>query len=186
MSRFGPFASVFESGEYLTLLHMSSDAQIAIDRIEQIIGTYDAIPWIRILFEKANWRPHLVGAMALLLDGGRASGIDALWRAIDRGSWVNPQLVVAAYFRDPNFSIAALTRITTRPRRFNSKTLSSLLQIAAEFPSLSALIKEVQEGRDGRDQAAATASHWKKEVITEFARRGRFLVPLTMEERTAS
>jgi hypothetical protein len=99
---------------------MRPGCHIVIDRVEESIeecgvdGGGELAVWIGRLFAELNWRPHLVGAIALLLGAGRAAEIGALWRAIDRGSWVGPLLVVTADFRDPEFPSAARTRIAGR------------------------------------------------------------------------
>jgi hypothetical protein len=209
LSKFGPFASAFEKGDlavggYLTLLNMSPDCQVAMDRVEHAIresrdvgdGDVDLATWIRRLFDEVNWRPHLVGAIALLLGGGGLSEIGALWRAIDRGSWVGPQLVVTACFRDPDFPSAARARIAARcpllegawgnppPRQFIAKTLSSLLHVATGFPSLAGWVENVRQEadvvellREDRDHGGGIASDWMDAVMQEFNRRGRWLVP---------
>ncbi len=188
---------------------MSPDAQIVIDRVEQAIsdgrdgpyGEARPAPWIRILFEEIDWRPHLVGAIALLLGAGRTSEVDALWRAIDRGSWVGPQLVVTAYFRDPNFPSAARTPIAARcpllegawgnppPRQFSAKTLSSLLQVAAGIPALAGWVERVRQEpdvvellREDRDDGGGIASGWMVRVIEEFDKRGCRLTPAATQD----
>jgi hypothetical protein len=170
MSKFGPFSSAFGSYPgYLAFLRMSTDCQVVIDRVEDSIGNARGIEegraglavWMARLFEEVNWRPHLVGAIALLLGAGRAAEIGALWRAIDRGSWVGPQLVVTAYFRDPEFASAARTRIAGRcpllegeypfgwgepqPRHFSAKTLSSLLAVTSRIPPLTGWIEAARQ-----------------------------------------
>ncbi len=47
-------------------------AQVVIDRIETALGAGDPRPWVVNLFEEDNWRPHLVAAIALLLDDKRS------------------------------------------------------------------------------------------------------------------
>src|SRR5436190_18435423 len=72
--KFGPFARVFEKGElevpgHLELLGLnSSGAQIVIDRIVVAMKIGDTQRWLTALLHDVNWRPHLVGAIALLLD----------------------------------------------------------------------------------------------------------------------
>lgn len=58
-----------------------------------------------------NWRPHLVAAVSLLLAEPTPARRDLLWQAIDRYSWVSPQLVATASLIDPEFEEQARQRI---------------------------------------------------------------------------
>lgn len=58
-----------------------------------------------------SWRPHLVAAVSLLLAEPTPARRDLLWQAIDRYSWVSPQLVAAASLIDPEFAVQARKRI---------------------------------------------------------------------------
>jgi hypothetical protein len=66
------------------------------------------------LLEQTDWRPHLVAAVALSVLDYDSKSIRKLWAAIDAGSWVTPQLAVAAFLKDPGFSEAARVRIEAR------------------------------------------------------------------------
>jgi hypothetical protein len=102
LTEFGPFAIAFDRGElkvpgYLELLGLNdNDSQVVIDRIERASATGDPRPWVDALLNDANWRPHLVAAIAFLLDDRDTLDRHLLWKAIDSGSWVTPQLVVTA------------------------------------------------------------------------------------------
>jgi hypothetical protein len=119
LSKFGPFARVFETGEFevpghLELLHLRNEgAQVVISRIEHAVSVGDPARWIRALLEGPNWRPHLVAAVAMLVVDGAPCCVDGLWGAVDTGSWVTPQLVVAAFLLDDRIAsdwFAQLTR----------------------------------------------------------------------------
>lgn len=116
----GAFASLFQKGEldvpaYLTLLNLGPGADVAVARIETAL-THETAPADRLaLFEPINWRPHLVAGVAILVDVAhgvpvREEDLRALWYAIDRGSWVSPQLLVVAFFGDPDFGSALRER----------------------------------------------------------------------------
>jgi hypothetical protein len=109
LEKFGPFASAFEKGQlavpgHLALLSLRGpESDVVIDRIQTAMRSEDPRRWVDALFDDPNWRAHLVGAIALLLDAGSRLSTAPLWHAIDAGSWVTPQLVVTAYFTDPSF-----------------------------------------------------------------------------------
>jgi len=66
------------------------------------------------LLDEPNWRFHIVAAVALSVLRYDEPTFIKLWTAFDSGSWVTPQLAVAAYLRDPSFSDNAKTRIESR------------------------------------------------------------------------
>lgn len=186
LPQFGPFAAVFEKGElavpgHLELLHLHQPgAQIVIDRVERALSTGDPARWVAALFRDVNWRPHLVGAIALLLEQSGTLDRSLLWRAIDAGSWVTPQLVVTAVFVDPSFPERARVSVdeqcpgsvpagltpaerhgaTGRTRGPSAKMLASLLAASAAIPSLERWAADLQ--RDARVEQLR-----KKDVWTE-------------------
>lgn len=108
--QFGPFKSLFDGvytsySGYLPLLGLRpGDAtQSAIDRVEHALHAGESQLWLDAMLAERNWRPHLPAAVALLLDRSQTLSPVSLWSAIDRGSWVAPQLVVAALFSDAEF-----------------------------------------------------------------------------------
>jgi hypothetical protein len=162
---FGPFAAAFESTGlkvpgYLTLLNFGQDdALIVIDRIAEALRCNDSQKWVTALFDANNWRPHLVGAIAILLDQRTTLDVAPLWSAIDAGTWVTPQLVATAYFSDPAFASRALKRmnngcpvtvpagldplmrhVATGPAGTSGrsgKMAASILAVSSKFPSLA-------------------------------------------------
>jgi hypothetical protein len=61
------------------------------------------------LLNEPNWRGHLTAAVALVISEKAATKkvVEALWEALERGSWVSPQLAVCLSYIDPNFSLQA-------------------------------------------------------------------------------
>jgi hypothetical protein len=111
---FGTFEPIFgEGAPYLALLNLSSPDVPKV--VARVIHLAQAAPEpyqeIEILLDDRNWRPHLVGAVALASLPYNQSALAKLWRAVDAGSWVTPQLVAIAYLRDPNFKHEALSRL---------------------------------------------------------------------------
>jgi hypothetical protein len=182
--RFGPFARVFEKGElevpgHLELLGLhSSGAQIVIDRIVAAMKLGDTQRWLVALLHDVNWRPHLVGAITLLLDPTLDSSV--VWDPIDRGSWVIPQLVVTAAHVDPRFRERVRERVdaqcpvivpsglspverhsATGPERHvqrSGKMLASMLAMSVEFGDLAEWRVRVQQDERSKQLLAADAS----------------------------
>jgi hypothetical protein len=65
------------------------------------------------LLSEANWRCHLVASVALVISEYRTKPkvVEALWGALDAGSWVSPQIGVCLASIDPDFSLQAKVRI---------------------------------------------------------------------------
>ncbi|WP_437877288.1 hypothetical protein [Sorangium sp. So ce513] len=188
-TQFGPFEAVFEKGElavpgYLELLPLHQPgAQIVIDRVERALSAGDPARWVAALFRDVNWRPHLVGAIALLLDQSETLDSSLLWHAIDAGSWVTPQLVVTAVFVDPSFPERARVRVDAQcPVRVpagltpaerhsatgrdgllgrSGKMMASLLAASAAIPSLERWAADLQ--RDARVEQLFKDDVWKKD-----------------------
>jgi hypothetical protein len=113
--RHGVFSPVFSSGGYLALLHLDSpDAKSVVSSVVKC-GQASRTPHrdIARLLDESNWRPHIVAAVAVAALRYDPQSMQQLWVAFDSGSWVAPQLAVAAYLRDPNFCELAKRRILT-------------------------------------------------------------------------
>lgn len=65
------------------------------------------------LLSEADWRSHLIAGVALAISehGTKPKLVQALWSALDVGSWVSPQLAVCLECIDPDFSLQAKSRI---------------------------------------------------------------------------
>jgi hypothetical protein len=212
ISKFGPFAGAFEKGEltvpgHLELLNLHGPgADVVIDRIQLALLTEEPRRWVDALFDDPNWRAHLVGAIAILLDGGARLDTVAMWRALDSGSWVTPQLVVTAYFADPVFPEHLIERVKRRcevtvPSALSpverhsatgpggtvhrsAKLLVSLLSMGKRLPALSSFLQQASAEPDlaallekDIDNAAAITDSWCTQVITHFATRQHVLIP---------
>ena len=125
--RSGVFSSVFDSADgYLDLLHL--DSHRGLNAVSSVVKCCHASPNPHLeivrLLDDANWRPHIVAAVAVSALEYDHKSVASLWAAFDAGSWVTPQLAVAACLRDPNFSESARVRILARcpiePSRLSS------------------------------------------------------------------
>jgi len=112
---FGIYKPLFDgTGGYLTLLNLGehSKSKRAISLIMKCSASVSN-PYQDIcrLLRQNNWRPHLVGSVAIAVLPQNAQAIDQLWGAVDRDSWVAPQLVAVAFLRDPRFADHAGDRL---------------------------------------------------------------------------
>lgn len=111
---FGIFEEVFDDWRgYLPLLNLASnDPHEAVELVRKCCHKMsDPFPDICRLLGDKNWRPHLVAAVAMIISGYQKNAVDLLWRQIDLGSWVTPQLGVALFLVDANFSVQAHIRL---------------------------------------------------------------------------
>jgi hypothetical protein len=187
LEQFGPFAHAFTRNArsvpgHLELLGLQGRAaQVVIDRIERALARDGAFRFVDVLFDDPNWRPHLVGAVALILDDGDHTLVRALWRAIDAGSWVIPQLVVTALMIDRDFPARLVERVEAS---CSAKLLASLLSVGAAVQSLGSWIAGAREEprvvdllKQDVDNAPSIAEGWQKRLVEHFALRGRVLKP---------
>ena len=97
---------------YLTLLNLGSGSELAITILRRILGgDTDLTPQVVALLADFNWRPQLVGAVAVGLGAANEESRNALWRAFDSGSWVSPQLAAVAFLVDEDFEARSRLRI---------------------------------------------------------------------------
>jgi len=212
LPEFGPFAEVFARGQlavpgHLELLGLHQPgSQVVIDRIQRALAHGPSQGWIDALFGDPNWRPHLVGAIALILDNRETLEPAGLWRAVDAGSWVLPQLLVSAYFVDPDFPARCRDRLragapvappeglsaverhsATGPGSAldrSAKLLASLTSVGRRVPSLRDWIDiECSRPELSRlisqdvDNASQICDDWLEQVVDQFQLRGVRLVP---------
>jgi len=196
LDTFGPFACVFDRGElrvpgHLKLMNTTAPEEtlVVLRRIEGILQAGGYEDGLRSLLSDANWRPHLVGAVALLLMENPSPFVGGLWQAVRHGSWMSPQLVLVLSAVDPDFWTAcddraacwfdiqrpsgvmsAATAHSVRgPGNVSSragKELSALVAIAEEAPAGAAWLASVQG--DPRYEATLAADIDKAGQLVRF------------------
>jgi hypothetical protein len=103
--------------EYDPIFLLSCDepfGRTSIDEVSQaLLRSADPEGDIGALLREADWRCHLVAGVVLVVSELRTKPklVEALWGAVDAGSWVSPQLGVCLAIIDPDFSLRAKTRI---------------------------------------------------------------------------
>ncbi|MBS2033783.1 hypothetical protein JST97_02295 [bacterium] len=107
MSAFDP---IFESGDYLSLLHISPNCAGVVERIGEIARNCQNLESEFSSLLNDGWRPALVACVALFGQCSEAL-LEKLWAALDRGSWVAPQMAVTLSLLDPNFPEKARQRL---------------------------------------------------------------------------
>jgi hypothetical protein len=85
------------------------------------------------LLAETRWREQLVACAAIVLAGSDVELNAALWRALDGGSWVAPQLVATAFLVDPEFEPRAEERLLAVTRR-SPKAVASLVRAYHRLP----------------------------------------------------
>ena len=111
-----PFTSVFVPyPHHLALLSCDgAKANEAINALSKaLIESTDRDRDISALLHEADWRCHLVAAVALVISEPKPISklVEVLWTVFDAGSWVSPQLAVCLEYIDSNFSVQAKARI---------------------------------------------------------------------------
>lgn len=139
---------------------------------------------VALLTGSGNWRPHLVGAVAVLLGVNTEATRNALWVSFD-GSWVSPQLAVAAFLRDPAFETNARPRIeagcpATIPEycpkpgywdELSRQPLSALVFLCRQLPTATEWLDDALEderirelSNDEWDHGDRIAAEWQASI----------------------
>lgn len=116
--KYPAFQPMFERADdvpvplHLTLLNLGAGCEVSLAQVRRILEiSADLTPQIVALLDDANWRPQLVGAVAMHFGAANEKSRDALWRAFDSGSWVSPQLAAIAFLVDEDFEAQARRRM---------------------------------------------------------------------------
>ena len=106
---------------YLTATWMHSPCNLLLGFVEPkwsveivrrcVTKSKDAEAEVLALLASKMYRPHLVGACAVWLGVKTPKTLLALWEAVDRETWVSPQLLVMASLCDPDFMRRARERL---------------------------------------------------------------------------
>lgn len=140
------------------------------------------------------------------MDEARVLNCSAMWEAIDRGSWVTPQLVATAYLIDPDFRSHLVQRLENRcaisvpaglsPLQRHSATgpagavqrsaklQSALMSIGKRAPTLAPLLEPFSSDpefmkllKEDRDRSGEIAASWGDQVVAVFSERNLSLAP---------
>ena len=172
---FGIFEPVFASPHgYLALLGLGgSDADKAVALVRNCCANAsNPFPDICRLLDDTNWRPHLVAAVAVIVSGFNSEAVARLWKRVDCGSWVTPQITTALFLIDPEFESQARARLEAKcpvnlteglamtPAERHSatgpegtiersaKTGASLLQLVAMLSPMPDWVQEIRSSND--------------------------------------
>ena len=166
------------------------DAEDLVERITKALDARTAPHYVALLLLQPDWRLHLIAAVAHSLDERGKLGRDMLWRAIDAGSWVTPQLVATAALRDRQFEMNARARV--EPGRA-PKLVASLLGVCAASPTLEELepiwrrdAQIVELLKQDRNRADLIASSWRASAQSLLLRGGLHSVNAPEEVRRRS
>jgi hypothetical protein len=156
---------------YLRMLHLhTADGERAAAFIRDALvgsgaGAEDEL--LRML-EGANWRPQLVAAVAVIAGALTPKIEAAMWKVLDVGSWVSPQLVVALSMRAPSFLPEALRRLE---KPVDGKVAGALLAMAMRLAPTDPTVIARSGDAELRalisrslDDGAAFATAWLQQV----------------------
>jgi hypothetical protein len=158
-----PFAPMFERSRYLMLLHPlrsgAADPGV-VEALEVADAAASATATLAAdlcaLLADRNWRGHLVAAAVVVRTRCPDPAVRrALWDAIDRPSWVSPQLAVAANVVDPEFEREARARFATA----SPKTVAAL----------AALARAPIHAPGDLDHGDVIAAEWRTAMLVQYA-----------------
>jgi len=213
---FGSFSKLFMRddgiavGAHRDLLWLETDAATALDLVRDALEEDDWETYAVKMMQFPQWRFHLVAGCALLFESSERI-LPRLWKAIDSGSWVTPQLAVVGYFADPSFIEQAKSRVeagcpvifpegldaseihdlsvSMDPVRESAKNLATLLFLCGQVPELSSWYEKTRESpevlahlRKNIDRSAAITEKWLKEITDLFKERGMILSPAHQQQ----
>ncbi len=98
------------------------------------------------MLSDTNWRPHVIGAVALREMSVELRKPELLWRTLDAFSWASPQVAAVGCLVDPAFEDNARRRILARceikagqwaqaaplPPRYDAKLMAALVALVRE------------------------------------------------------
>src|SRR3954466_6713530 len=111
---FGIFEPMFQTAHgYLSLLNLgANDADQAVAAVRECCQrASNPFQEIGRLLADSNWRPHLVASVAVFALGFDSETVRLLWRRLDAGSWVTPQIGATLFAIDPGFLAQARSRL---------------------------------------------------------------------------
>lgn len=165
---FGKFHPLFGgTGGYLSLLRLRSDDSFeSVARVLRIVRAGDVSADIDRMLSDVNWRPHLVGCVAMLVAEESARLVPTAWLAVDSGSWVTPQLIACLAFADPCFPDEARTRLSSQWQVAVPEVDSDLQRHVATGPGGS-------NARSGKAMASLVAACSLHDELLETAEAAR-------------
>jgi hypothetical protein len=113
--QFGPFQVAFRAqtgsvAHYLRLLNLGQGAAESINAVRRAAGRRGAERRVIDMLRDRNWRPHLVAIVAAF-ETRPTDALAECWRALDRGSWVAPQIAAVLSIIDADFLSNSLVRL---------------------------------------------------------------------------
>ena len=173
--RFGAFAPVFVGGPegkpglgwWLVLLKQYEDGAAAVRVVRDCLERCDdrRAAVARLLLTPQNWRPRLVGCVAVLVAEPSDRPLDALLQAVRAGSFVAPQLLVTASLVCPvGWEREVADDVLERG---HPKAAAAFVAVsAAAAPELEQLATTDRQG------GAAIARRWRESTGASFEEAG--------------
>ncbi|AZZ91969.1 hypothetical protein EUZ85_15005 [Hahella sp. KA22] len=110
---------------------------------------------IKVLFSVRNWRPHIVGCLAMCYLPRNDTLVESLWELLAGQSWAAPQIAATVSMVDRNFAGNAAQRLsntglvnTGLELNTGRRKLVGSLSLAKSFLALWSLLEEVDAEAD--------------------------------------
>ena len=177
---------------YLSLLNLGTSAGTTLDRIIELNQTDESHSYAKRFLKSHNWRYNLLACTILLTENSKSLSGEFIWSAIDKGSWVTPQLIVTASLLNPDFQEQALKRLDINfsmnstslfmklfkfpenQKHLYAKLINSIFAVIEDQKVASlANINSLSEIRKlDLDNSGEIASNWKENIIKLLDERG--------------
>lgn len=109
---------------YLALLSMRG-AEIPVE-VERLRSLFKEVPEVTLendiisLLSAVNWRYHNIACVFIALGFSSSRILEALWKRVNEGSWVSPQLAATAALVDSEFKTKASALIASSKTNYKS------------------------------------------------------------------
>lgn len=112
-----------------------------------VLGSHSPEAEVRALLLDDNWRVTVAGVAAALALGPSPRVCEALWRALECGSWVAPQLAGAAFVLDRQFAEKAAGFVSAERPAKSLVSVATLLDRTRGLPPRLQALPEAESTR---------------------------------------
>lgn len=138
---------------YLALLQVGPETAGALSAIRAAVDRSGSSVHAELaaMLGADNWRPHVIGAVVMLMLPPSPERIATLWNALDRRSGARPQMAAAAAATDPDFALAARARLEgVGLSEHSRKLVSVLVALCGRLPATRVWLEPLRHRTDIR------------------------------------